>query len=290
MSPHTERSGRLEAEAGCFVLLTTVPTAGTLAQRARELLTVYHEHPGTEQNYGFRKAPVMVNSLGRKKPARIEALGLILVLALRLWRLRERTMRRHVDPTRTPWPGWDKKVTERPTSVMMGTKCAGVIVVQLGSHRHLARPLSGVHHQYRTALDVPATCCTLPTGSQKIAMAAQRLSRRQQHILPWWAADHQRTRGIITRSHQDWGRAWPGDKGNSSQSLRTREARGLLVVGRSPGGKAASVWLTSEGQKWASQLAGSCDEGESSVAATGYRQERVCRELPILPLPGALLK
>jgi hypothetical protein len=32
--------GRLEAEAGCFVLLTKVPTAGNLAQSAREILTV----------------------------------------------------------------------------------------------------------------------------------------------------------------------------------------------------------------------------------------------------------
>ena len=47
---------------------------------------------------------------------------------------------------------------------MMVTKFAGVIVVKLGSHRHLARPLSGVQYQYLTALDVPATCFTLPTG------------------------------------------------------------------------------------------------------------------------------
>jgi DNA-binding MarR family transcriptional regulator len=90
-------------------------------------------------------------------------------------------------------------------------------------------------------------------------MAAQRLSRRQKHILHWLAADHQRTRGMITSSHQDLGRALPGDKGNISHSLQTLEARGLIVIGRSPGGKAESVWLTSEGQKWASQLAGSCD-------------------------------
>ena len=167
-------------------------------------------------------------------------------------------------------------MTERPTSLMMVTKVAGVIVVKLGSHRHLARPLSGVQHQSRTALDVPATCVTLPTGSQRITMAAQRLSRRQKHILQWLAAAHQRTRGMITSSHQDLVRALPGDKGNISQSLPTLEARSLLVLGRSPGGKAASVWLTSEGQKWASQLAGRCDEGQSSVAATGYR---ACKSL-----------
>src|SRR5712692_7731906 len=144
MSPHTERIGRLEAETGCFVLLTNVPTAGNLAHSAREILTVSKEQHGTEQNYGFLKDPVIVNSLFLKKPERIEALGLILLLALLLWRLMERTMRQHVDTTRPPLPGWDKKTTERPTSFMMVTKCAGVIVVKLGSHRHLARPLSGV--------------------------------------------------------------------------------------------------------------------------------------------------
>jgi DNA-binding MarR family transcriptional regulator len=90
-------------------------------------------------------------------------------------------------------------------------------------------------------------------------MAAQRLSRRQKRILPWLAADHQCTRGMLTSSHQDLVRALPGDKGNISHSLRTLEVRGLIVIGRSPGGKAESVWLTLEGQKWASQLSGSCD-------------------------------
>jgi transposase len=161
---HTARIARREEEAGCFVLLTNVPTAGDMAHSARDLLTVYKEQHGTEQNYGFLKDPVIVNSLFLKKPERIEALGLILLLALLLWRLMERTMRRHVDTTRTPLPGWDKKATERPTSFMMATKFAGVIVVKLGSHRQLARPLSGVQHQYLTALDVPATCFTLPTG------------------------------------------------------------------------------------------------------------------------------
>jgi hypothetical protein len=90
-------------------------------------------------------------------------------------------------------------------------------------------------------------------------MAARRLSRRHKRSLQWLVADHQRTRGMITSGHQDLGRALPGDKGNMRHSLQTLEARGLIVIGRSPGGKAASLWLTPEGQKWASQLAGSCD-------------------------------
>ena len=90
-------------------------------------------------------------------------------------------------------------------------------------------------------------------------MVAQRLSRRQKHILQWLATEHQRTRGMIRSSHQDLVRALPGDKGNISHSLHTLEARGLIVIGRSPGGKAEALWLTPEGQKGASQLAGSCD-------------------------------
>jgi transposase len=160
----SECIARREEEAGCFVLLTNVPTVGDLAHSARDILTGYKEQHGTEQNYGFLKDPVIVNSLFLKKPERIEALGLILLLALLLWRLMERAMRTYVDTTRTPLVGWDKKATERPTAFMMVTKFAGVIVLKLGHHRQLARPLSGVQQQYLTALDVPASCFTLPAG------------------------------------------------------------------------------------------------------------------------------
>ena len=164
LSPQTERIARLEEEAGCFVLLTNVPTVGDLAHSARDILAVYKDQHGTEQNYGFLKDPVIVHSLFLKQPERIEALGLILLLALLIWRLMERAMRRHVDTTGTPLPGWDKKATERPTAFMMVTKFAGVIVLKCGHHRQLAHPLSAVQQHYLTALDVRATCFTLPAG------------------------------------------------------------------------------------------------------------------------------
>ncbi len=73
---------RLKEEAGCFVLRTNVPTAGDLAPSARARLPVDKEQHGTEQNYGFLQAPVMVNRLFLKKPERLEALGRIFWLAL----------------------------------------------------------------------------------------------------------------------------------------------------------------------------------------------------------------
>jgi transposase len=106
------------------------------------------------------KAPVLVKSLLLKKPERIEALGLIVLLALLLWRLMERAMRTHIDTTHTPLTGWDKKATQRPTAFMMVTTFAGVMVLKLGSHRQLARPLSVVQQQYLMALAVPVAYCT----------------------------------------------------------------------------------------------------------------------------------
>jgi transposase len=267
--PDTERLRRREDEAGCCGLRTNVPMAGDLAHSARDLLTVYKAQHGTEQNYGFLKAPVMVNSLFLKKPERIEALGLVFLLALLIGRLMERARRRHVDTPSTPLPGWDKNVTERPTAFMMVTQFVGGIVLKLGHDRQRARPLSVVPQHSLSALDVPAPCCTLPAGSQRTPMAAWRLARRQKQILQWLAVDHPRTRGMIRRSHQDLVRALPGDKSNLSHSLQPLEARGLMGIGRSPGGKAESLWLTPEGQTWASHLAGRCDEGENDGAAMG---------------------
>jgi hypothetical protein len=185
MRPPPDGIGRLEAEAGCFVLLPQVPTAGDLAPRARERLTVSKKPQGPEQHDGCRKDPVMVKRLFLQKPERIEALGWGLWLLLLLGRLMERALRRPVDTPRPAWPGWDKQVTERLTACMMVTTGTGVIVVKCGHDRHLARPRSAVQPHSLLALDVPATYCTLPAGGQRTALAAQRLSRRQKRILQW---------------------------------------------------------------------------------------------------------
>jgi hypothetical protein len=87
-----------------------------------------------------RSNPPIVNSLFLKKPERIEALGLVLLLALLLWRLIEKTLRVHVETTETPLKGWDKKATQKPTAFMMMTKFAAVIVIKVGPQRQLGPP------------------------------------------------------------------------------------------------------------------------------------------------------
>jgi transposase len=158
----SESIARKMQETGCFVLLTNVPTVGEMAHRAGDILRAYKEQHGIEQNYGFLKDPLIVNSLFLKKPERLEALGLVLLLALLLWRLVERTLRVHVETTGKPLTGWDKKATQKPTAFMMMTKFAGVMVLKVEGQRQLVHPLSPVQQQYLVALRVPATYFTAP--------------------------------------------------------------------------------------------------------------------------------
>ncbi len=155
---------RKTQETGCFVLLTNVPTTGEMAQRAGDVLRAYKEQHGIEQNFAFLKDPVIVNSLFLKKPERIEALGLVLLLALLIWRLIERSLRLHVETTGNVLPGWDKKETTRPTAFMLMTKFAAVMVLKVGPQRQLAQALSAVQQQYLAALGVPPTYFTAPPG------------------------------------------------------------------------------------------------------------------------------
>jgi DNA-binding MarR family transcriptional regulator len=90
-------------------------------------------------------------------------------------------------------------------------------------------------------------------------MTATRLSRLQRRMLRWLHADERRSRGVIASSHQELVQAMPSAKGNISHSLRLLEMRGLIRIGRSPGGQAEYVTLTTAGRQKAAQLAGSYD-------------------------------
>jgi transposase len=157
-----ESIARHAEEAGCCVVLTNVPTAGEMAQSAAAILRAYKEQHGIEQNVAFLKDPLMVHSLFLKKPERIEALGLVWLLALLVWRLVERALRVHVETTGGTLTGWDKKATQQPTAFMMMTQVAAVLVVKVGTQRPFAQPLSTVQLTYLRALGVPTASFLSP--------------------------------------------------------------------------------------------------------------------------------
>ena len=83
-------------------------------------------------------------------------------------------------------------------------------------------------------------------------MAPERLSRLQRRILTWLVAEERRTRGTMRASHADLVRtlvARGHDKGTLSASLRNLEAKGLVTITRTPGGKAEAVDLTPAGRR-----------------------------------------
>ena len=92
-----------------------------------------------------------------------------------------------------------------------------------------------------------------------MAMARERLSRLQRDILAWLVAEDQRLRGTMAASHQDLVQALGHDKGNLSTSLKGLEAKGLIRITRTPGGRAEAIDLTPEGRNRVAALTGSCD-------------------------------
>lgn len=146
--------------AGCFVLLTNVPERGHDGYSAEDILRTYKEQHAIEQNYGFLKDDQIVNALFLKRPERIEALGLILLISLLIWRLMEHAMRTDLTQRNATVPGWDNKPTQRPTAYMMTWKFKGVLILCVGRQRRLARPLTRVQEAFLVALHVPKNCFT----------------------------------------------------------------------------------------------------------------------------------
>lgn len=160
--PREKAIARAQKEAGCFVLISNEPEEAAGGLSSQELLRAYEDQHSVEQNFGFLKDPVFVNALFLKTPRRIEALGLVLVLALMVWRLMERTMRISLRQTESTVIGWNNKKTSRPTTFMMTTKFLSVIVIRTQTERFLAEPLDPVQERYLKILGLSPAVFTDP--------------------------------------------------------------------------------------------------------------------------------
>lgn len=156
---------RLRQEAGCFVLISNTLSEGTDSVSSRELLTIYKDQHMVERNFAFLKDPVFVNALFLKSPSRIEALGLVLILALMISRLMERTMRLNLRNTGSTVTGWEKRQTSRPTSFMLSTKFKGVSVIVSKNGRKLSRPMNHIQLRYLEILDLTLEIFINPFGT-----------------------------------------------------------------------------------------------------------------------------
>ena len=147
--------------AGCFVLLSNVASQGEAGYSTEDILRTYKEQHAIERNFGFLKDDRIVNAIFLERPERIEALGLILLISLLIWRLIEHAMRTDLETRDTTVPGWDNKPTRRPTTYMLTWKFKGVMTLCIGEQRCLAQPLSDTQEAFLRALHVPKSCFTL---------------------------------------------------------------------------------------------------------------------------------
>ena len=145
---------KLRQQAGCFVMLTNVPKDGEEGYDSKEILKAYKDQYGIEQNFGFLKDPVIVNSIFLKRPERIEVLGLVLLLSLLIWRLIEREMRQYVESEKRDLPGWKKRRTTRPTTFMLMTNFQRIMIIKIGDNRQLNKPFTEKQMEYLVSLKV----------------------------------------------------------------------------------------------------------------------------------------
>jgi len=137
LSEKAEEIKRIRKIAGCFVLITNVAIDGTNGMDSATLLRTYKGQYGVENDFSFLKDPLIVNDLFLKTPSRVDVLGMVLIIALMVWRLMERTMRVYVKNTKKPLPGWCDRQTDKPTSFMMSKAIVGITVVRKGGSRWL---------------------------------------------------------------------------------------------------------------------------------------------------------
>ncbi len=150
--------------AGCFVLLTNIDNEKSTEYTAEKILKIYKEQNGIEKNFGFLKDDQIVNAMFLKLPEHIEALGMILIIALMLWRLMEYTMRNNLKKKGTILTGWNKQPTTKPTAYMLTWTFKYVVILSLMSQRQVSGELSKTHLDYLAALNMTTENFINPTG------------------------------------------------------------------------------------------------------------------------------
>jgi transposase len=173
-----ENTEKEKLKAGCFVLLSNIPSHGDDGMDAKTLLETYKGQHAVEANFSFLKDPTIVNDIFLKTPSRIEVLGMILIISLMVWRLMEKELRRHVEQTDAPLPGWDKKMTTKPTAFMMTTKMIVITTILINGKRHLIKKPTAVQRQYLDALGLSADAYCDPASKCKPKIPPNTASKK----------------------------------------------------------------------------------------------------------------
>jgi transposase len=127
-----------------FLVATNVLEAEQLSEH--ELVQTYSEQHGVERGFAFLKDPLfLASSVFVKKPQRIVALSLVMVLCLLVYRLAEHRLRERLAATGQTVPNQLKHPTDRPTMRWMFQCFEGISLVRVvPPHGPPLREITGV--------------------------------------------------------------------------------------------------------------------------------------------------
>lgn len=116
----------------CYVLVTSLPRTGPDARSDADVHREYQEQNGVEACMHWLKGPLAVAPIFLKTPERIAGLGLVYVLALMVYALIQRDMRRRLATLKELIPG-NKGWTDQPTTEVIFRLFYGVTTLRLGA-------------------------------------------------------------------------------------------------------------------------------------------------------------
>ena len=146
------REGQRQAS---FLVATNVLAADQLPDH--ELIQIYKDQGSVERGFAFLKDPLfLASSVFVKKPERIVALSLVMVLCLLVFRLAEHRLREQLAATGQTVPNQLKQPTDRPTLRWMFQCFEGISLVAFqppnGPTHHEITGLEPLHERVITLL------------------------------------------------------------------------------------------------------------------------------------------
>lgn len=115
--PAEERINDLRAKASTFILMTNILTEQELS--ASDILKEYKEQTAVEVRFRFLKDPTLIDGIYVKNPGRVMALGYIFLMALLIFSLLERRVRKNLKKENEMLILPGNKKSDSPTGTMI---------------------------------------------------------------------------------------------------------------------------------------------------------------------------
>lgn len=137
-----EKIKEINEEKGCFVIGTNIPSSelGNI-----EVIKAYKKQSSVESGFRFLKEPMFfVSSLFLKKASRIQGLLMVMSLALLVYSVAQRELRKQLELQKETIPNQIKVETEKPTLRWIFQLLDGINIVEVKMNEQLNLSVEGI--------------------------------------------------------------------------------------------------------------------------------------------------